>query len=194
MYFSRISTLLATLTLLSATANASLVGNELLLEHRFETRNDASAVVTVEDGSSDIADMFLGNNVDGPVGYLVDVDSDSIFVDFYIRYSTHFSSVSYFEPGPPYMNGLLITGDSLDAAAFKASASISTEEFQFTQERIIVRGEHQIGLDFQSLEFNGRSSLRVTFSQPSSVPEPASMALVLIGLVSIASRHKARRI
>lgn len=178
------ATAIATFITASAPVAAALPGSDLLLEHRFELRNDASALVNVVDGPSDIANLYLGNNSDGPVGYYVDVDSNSISIDFYIKYSSQFSSVGIVIPGPPYMNGLLLTGPALDAPAFKASAVIFTGDFQFTQDRIVVYGAHQVGLDFNSLEFNGNSYLQVGFSQPTAVPEPSTLFLMLLGLAS----------
>ena len=178
------ATIFASVMSSSAPTAAALPGNELLLEHRFELRNDASIVVTVIDGPSDVANLNLGSNLDGPVGYYVDIDANSVFIDFYIKYSSHFSSVSKVIPGPLYMNGLLLTGPALDAAAFKDSAVVSTGDFQFTQDRILVYGAHQVGLDFNSLDFNSSSYLQVHFSQPTAVSEPDSLLLMLLGFGS----------
>ncbi|VAW80051.1 hypothetical protein MNBD_GAMMA15-763, partial [hydrothermal vent metagenome] len=149
-----------------------------------------AGVVLVEEGPADIFDIFLGNNPDGPVGYTVDINSSNILIDFYITQgSTTFSSTRTVIGSPiPEINGLYISGSQFDANAFIGSAEILQNNFLFSQDRIIYFDDNSIGLDFESLVFQGASQLTISFAMP-SVPIPPALYLFgsgLIGLIGLA--------
>lgn len=181
------------LFLLAATAHPALVGSTVELAHRFEARTDASAVISVADGAADAADMYLGSRNDGPVGYWVDLDGNQVRIDFYLpRFTTSFSRTATVIGAPPYINGLLISGEGFDAFSFRDTATILQAEFAFVLDRIVVYDAHTAGLDFQQLEFGNESSLQILFGQASAMPTPATFMLAALGLSLIVAARRAR--
>lgn len=70
-------TLLAlSMYLVTTVSNAGLLGSQVNLAHQFEDRIDMSGHVIVTDDNSDIFNMYLGNNIYGPVGYTIRLYAD----------------------------------------------------------------------------------------------------------------------
>ena len=171
--------------LLSGTTEASLIGEEFILEHRFDGDVINSGTVIVEEGSADSFDMLIGNNINGPVGYAVDINSSSINIDFYFA-----GSGSYFSPSS--FNGLYFSNEVFGANKFIETATIYLENFNFDQSRIILLDEHSIGLNFSELYFYDNSLLTISFDV-TAVPVPAAVWLFgsgIIGLIGLSIRKK----
>ena len=178
--------LIVTALVLSTSVYASLIGTEFLLELRYGDRVDNSGIVIVEEGINDVFDMYLGSNFDGPVGYLVDINSSSISIDFYI--STH--GGTHFNGGEIY-NGLYISGAEFNAPSFISSMTFASNAFSFDESRAILIDDHSVVLDFSSISFWDNSSLDINFDQPPAVPIPSAVWLFgsgLIGLIGFARR------
>lgn len=167
----------AAVVFVEAHAHAALIGAQMLVAHRYESRIDASSIIIVEDGIGDLVDLYLGMNSDGRVGYMVDVNSNSLLIDFYLP-----RSYTLFNPASG-INGLYLSSLELDARSFIDSAEITQENFFFSSNRFVFFDEHTVGLDFQNLEFNDFSSLQIRFLQPRSVPEPATVLLFGTGII-----------
>lgn len=171
--------------ILSTSVNASLIGTEFLLEHRYGDRVDNSGIVIVEEGSNDVFDMYLGMNSGEPSGYMVDINSSSISIDFYIG---AFGG-STFSGGEIY-NGLYLSSVDFNAHNFISSITFSQNNLSFNESRVILIDEHSVVLDFSSLSWWNTSSLNISFNT-SPVPIPPTVWLFtsgLIGLIGMARR------
>jgi len=171
-------------TVLSLAAHAGIIGTQLDVGHQYDNRFDFLETVVVQEGNSDAVNVVLGQNNYGQFGYLVDIDSNKIDVTFHYPVgSTWFTSSSV-------INGLYLSGLSLDANMFKDTAQITNNTMYFSSGRILVMDDHTIGLDFQRLTLSSGLTLSITFDQPAEVDEPASLALFAL---SAAALRLARR-
>ena len=176
------------LLLISSVSEASLVGSEFILEHRYAETLSNSGSVIVEEGAADSFDMLLGTTVGAkPTGYTVDINPTNITIDFYISDTT-----SRFAGVPDgYINGLYLSSENFDANKFIETATIYREYLGFGQTRITLFDNHSIELNFEEIEWSNNSLLVINFEQ-TVVPIPSAVWLFgsgLIGLVGLARRR-----
>lgn len=164
------------LLIISESVYASLIGTDVLFEHRYNDRIDVSDSIIVLDSFSNTANLLLGTDSKGPLGYNVQMNSNEIFIDFYTS-----SGVKFFNGGT--INGLIITSDFLDIDEFLSSAFITHNSFGFSNDRITKFSENSIALDFQGKNFYNSSSLNISFTQPVSVNEPSMLLIFMTGLL-----------
>ena len=162
----------------------ALIGSETVFEHQFNAgdRIDVTRTAFLTNDASDTVDMFLGTygggngNSAGPVGYYVNLNNDSVYVEFY-------------HPGAPTftgggINGLIIRNDFLDINTFLTTATIDNTNWFFSLDRIYAF-DSGLALDFQGMSFYDGHFFEISFNQPSPVPLPAGIYLFLSGLVGL---------
>ena len=161
--------------IITGTSSASIIDTDVQIGHKYDSRFDYLTTITVVDGGDDLVDVYLGQNGEGKAGYTVNLDSSKIDVKFYFP-----RNFSWFN-GAGTMNGLYLSGSTLDAEMFKSTATIVTNTFGFSTGRIIVLDGQTIGLDFQNLTISNRPEFSINFEQPVGVDEPKGLLVFALG-------------
>ena len=150
--------------LFAGTANAGLVGDTVHIAHNWSTLGSEIYTpmdVLVENGSGDLANVSPA--------YSVDVDDLSVFVDFIAN--------ATWNTGP--FNGLVISNIDSILSDFVVSTNFAgwdDSRFTYTSDSLM--------FNWSGLAFNGDTTFQLNFNT-SQVPEPASIALIGLGLAGI---------
>lgn len=194
--------LAAFLILAAMESRAGLIGSETRFDHVYGSPMpwaQATATGVVAEGPSDTINLQVGLTALGPMGYEIDLNESSLYIDFYhpdletywLYTGTSDVPVEPSDFPRPRFNGLLITNPELDIDAFLDTFVIESQvglidyfyKYNFLRERIYRFDDHSLALDFQGLRFSDTSELRISFSQP--MPLPSTIALVVVALLSV---------
>jgi hypothetical protein len=178
---------------MSEAANATFIGDEVIVEHRAEGNIPYpwdSTTTTAAIGSEDRVE--LSAHVDNQVTYGVDIEASSIYVDF-LR-DTIFTAGKVF-------HGLYVGDlDWLGGDGFIITdASVTTDNPVWTTEWAAERldfGWNWVSLDWQGLTVPEcmTFAISLTASNPTApVPEPATMLLLGTGLAGFAGVLRRKR-
>lgn len=169
----------------TSTAHATLIGDTVLLEHHFDNNVFGSFSVDVVADMSDAVDL-PPSNLNAGNYYTVDMGANGATLDF----TAAFPGVAWSNGS---FNGLVMSG--LDWVDFPngiiTGLNISTNFSGWSSSRATF-SDHGVNLNFESLTFDSDTFLNVTFITQHSVPEPATLMLLSLGLFGLSFNSRKR--
>jgi hypothetical protein len=179
------------LTLASSAQAASLLGEQLVLEHQFNRDVYGTTETTVTADSSDAAFMQLGYTYIGdrpfPAGYTIDVNPYSISVRMVFQGLT-----TVWNGGSP--NGLVLRSDLLDIPTMLSTLIVQdVGDFHMTSDRVSAYGNNGVLFQFANLNASTGIGFDAQWENPSAVPEPTSWGLMILGFGGMGAMLRRRR-
>lgn len=161
------------LSLVSASASAALMeGQTVTLEHLFPTTGQVDETIA--------ANVVVGDGIEGTTAdgaYQVDISDRTIVV-------TELKGLNW---TPAAFNGLRIYAPGV--SFFNVFTNLQGTNFQHWCDGYKTFDAHNIYLNFEALSILEGQTLTLDLNRPNPIPEPATYALMVAGLIGLSLRR-----